>query len=75
MFVFLIPFIDSFKKFLIYAVISIIHFLNLYLVWQEFLAEPSVKIIAIGRFLSLFTIIIFAYYYLSYFIKVSKKQL
>jgi len=75
MFIFLIPFIDSFKKFLIYAAISVIHFLNLYLVWQEFLAEPSVKIVTIGRFLSLFTIIIFAYYYLSYFIKVSKKQL
>jgi len=73
--VFLIPLIISFKKTIFYIVLSLIHFLNLYLVWGEYLAQPTDKTLLIGKVLSLFSLLIFSYYYLNYWLNLNKDKL
>lgn len=73
--VFLIPFIDSTKRFIFYIMVSLIYFFNQFFVWQELMAKPTLTTINLGKFFSLLTIVIFLYYYFTYFNGIAKKQL
>jgi len=73
--VFLIPFINSVKKFVLYIVVSLLYFLNQFFVWQELMAKPTLITINLGKIFSLSTILIFLYYYFTYFKAIAKKQL
>ncbi len=72
--VFIIPEINSLLSLILYILISSVHFLNLFLVWGEYLAQPSFKTIFFGKILGLIIISIFLYFYLDFFKKKEIKR-
>jgi Gpi18-like mannosyltransferase len=72
--IFLLPVLNSLLDFLGYVIVSIIYFLNMHFVWMEKMADPQQLTILQGRVMAGIILVVFCYYYISYFVKIYKDK-